>query len=115
MWHFGLSSEHIYKKDNAQKRTLRIINGEGKVPYHYLLDKFKLATLAERRNLLFLRFGTKILSVPRLRSIILEPYLPARNRPSRIKSPKLTPIHAKHEMYRKSSVPSFVEYNSQEN
>ena len=119
VWHFGLSSEHIYKIENVQKRALRIINGEGKVPYHYLLGKFKLTTLAERRNLLCLRFGTKTLSVPRLRSIIPEPYLPARNRPSRIKSqkvPKLTPIPAKHERYCKNYVPSFVKlYNNQEN
>jgi hypothetical protein len=54
VWHFGLSSEHIYKIENVEKRAFGIINGEGKVPYHYLLGRFKLTTLAERRNLLCL-------------------------------------------------------------
>jgi len=90
VWHLGFSSEHIYEIENVQKRALRIINGEGKVPYHYLLGNFKLTTLAETRSLQCLRFGTKTLSVPPLRSIIPEPYLLARNRPSRI-NPKKSP------------------------
>ena len=106
---------NIYKTDNVQERALRILNGEGKVPYHYLLDGFKITTPTRGRNLLWLRFGAKILSVPRLRSIIPELCLPARNRPSRMKFQKvakLTAIAAKHERYRKRF---FELYNSQEN
>ena len=52
VWHFGLTTSQFYSIDSVQKRELRNIYGQGKVPYHFLFKHYQLTTLSERRTLL---------------------------------------------------------------
>ena len=52
VWYFCLTTSQSYSIESVQKQALRIICGQGKLPYRFLLKLFQLTAQSERRNLL---------------------------------------------------------------
>ena len=57
VWHPGISHDESEKIESIQKRALRIILKEAKVPYSLLLKKTKLETLEHRTGTVCLHFA----------------------------------------------------------
>ena len=57
------------KIESVQKRSLRIIYKESKIPYSFLLKSARITTLKERREKICLRFAKSTISNPRTEDI----------------------------------------------
>ena len=112
VWHPGISREESDKIESIQKRALRIIFKEGKVPYSLLLKKASLETLERRRSSLCLRFLKNAITNPRTASIFPKRHSPSRLRQPRAVSepiPVLSPIRCVTSRYEKTFVPFITE------
>ena len=76
VWHPGISIELSDRIEAVQKRCLRIIFNEGKVPYISLLRRANLVTLKERRAKITLRFANNALHNPRTTPLFPGQYSP---------------------------------------
>ena len=112
VWHPGISREESDKIESIQKRALRIIFKEGKVPYSLLLKKASLETLERRRSSLCLRFSKSAITNPRTASIFPKRHSPSRLRQPRAVSepiPVLSSIRCVTSRYEKTFVPFITE------
>ena len=108
VWHPGISHDESEKIESIQKRALRIILKEAKVPYSLLLKKTKLETLEHRTGTLCLHFAED--AIINLRT---ENTFPKRHSPSRHPLPRtvsepipiLSPIRCLSSFYEKTFVP----------
>ena len=116
VWHFALTTSQSYSRESVQKQALRIIYGQGKLPYHFLLKHLQLTTLSERRTLLCTRFGNKAMTNPRFQDLFPLPFQPLRSQPLRPNSqkvPTFQPLPPIHTRYWKIFIPAFVNVNNQ--
>ena len=113
VWHSQLSNELSDKIESVQKRSLRIIYKEGKIPYSFLLKAARITTLKERREKICLLFAKSVISNPRTEDLLPDFHNPIRLRLPRSASlaiPTYSPIHAVTERFRKSFIPFILEH-----
>ena len=112
VWHFGLKVDQSNRLDILQKRALRIIYSQGKVPYLLLLKEFCLPIVAPQSVSLCTNFGNNAYCNPNFQCILPAPRYPPKPCLSQLKTqkiPALNPVNARTEHYRKSFVPAFIE------
>ena len=105
--HPGISNELSDRREAVQKRCLRIIFIEVKVPYISLLRRANLITLQEKRAQISLRFAHNAMHNPHTASLIPSDHLPPP--PQKKKNFLLAPIRVSTERYRRILIPHIVE------
>jgi hypothetical protein len=96
---------------DVQKRALKKIAREGKLPYSYFLQKFKIKTLENRRHDLCLHFCDKARTSIRTEDLFLPSHNPEQKplpREAKNPIPILEPLKTKTKRYLDSFIPTFT-------
>ena len=113
VWHSQLSNELSDKIESVQKRSLRIIYKEGKIPYSFLLKAARITTLKERREKICLVFAKSVISNPHTEDLLPDFHNPIRlqlPRSASLAIPTYSLIHAVTERFHKSFIPFILKH-----